>query len=86
METKICAHCGDKFISSHVQYRPKVKYTIDGTLFYCSDACMEGVVKGSIAECGCDYRKIVLVEWNNLDKYVCLLHSLVMEVPSVASV
>lgn len=84
MELKTCANCKDKFVFSHVNYRPRVRYeALGGELFttvYCSDACEEGIPKGTKAACRCDLRNLGLSEGRvGGEKWVCLLHAMVFE-------
>ena len=84
MDVKTCANCKDKFVFSHVNYRPKVKYEAkEGELFqtaYCSDACEEGIEKGTKAPCSCDMRSLGLSEGRlGGEKWVCLAHTMVFE-------
>lgn len=74
---KSCAHCQDRFLASHELYHPKFRIVPvfndkPKILDFCSDACMDGIAKGTLAKCGCDYRKLIITENRNKIKYVCL--------------
>ena len=88
MDVKVCANCKDKFVFSHMHYRPKVKYEAkEGELFttvYCSDACFELIPKDKKAPCGCEMRRLVMTEGRlGGDKMACLLHMTVFEAEAV---
>ena len=76
IDTRPCSNCDENILINHSAYRTKVKYkTVDGKAvsnLYCSDACLEGIPKGTLATCKCDMRKMVLTEGRQGKKYVCL--------------
>ena len=83
IDWKICSHCQDKFIFNHDYYRPKVKYTEEGILVYCSDYCLMGLDLKVLAPCDChgDMRKMMLTEGRRGDRWLCFEDSTIFDMP-----
>ena len=79
MDIRPCNNCGDKFVYSHEDYRPRVIYKPEGIQVFCSDACKFGVLKNIQAACGCDMRTLSLTDGKDGRKWVCVSHSEVQE-------
>lgn len=70
MTIETCAHCTDRFVSSHETYHPKIKYSPE-TKIYCSDSCYQGIEPVRDIH-GHDIRTMTFAESDKRDGWVCL--------------
>lgn len=88
MDITICAHCQDKFISSHVSYRPKTKLLKheDGApevLWYCSDSCLCGYDPKLSDPMGHNIRTLNISQGIGAEKLCCLTCMKVFPIDSI---
>lgn len=87
LDRRVCATCGDSFIFSHSEYKPKFKLVpVENDkpkmLVYCSEACLQSIPKDTCGPCGCDMRSMAWTEGRKGEKWACLKCAIVfLELP-----